>query len=188
MAKHRAGTATSPLHIRGLLSAASIFAVAIFMGLTATGGTYALWNTTASIPGGTVTTGSAELKINNLASYTVPALAPAKLYPGRSIVSAAPMNFSNTGTTKLLFTPTSTVVTVDPSFSGWVDIALTPATATTCSPSSSGSTPVSASVTIAAGAAVSMCLEVRLKATAPASVQGRTVTFSVAVNATQVRP
>ena len=186
MAKHRAGTATSPLHIRGLLSAASIFAVAIFMGLTATGGTYALWNTTASIPGGTVTTGSAELKINNLASYTVPALAPAKLYPGRSIVSAAPMTFSNTGTTKLLFTAASTVVTVDPTFSGWVDIVLT--AATTCSPSAAGSTPVSASVTIAAGAAVSMCLEVRLKASAPASVQGRTVAFSVAVNATQVRP
>ena len=189
MAKHRSATVTGPLHIRKILSAASVFAVAIFFGLAATGGTYALWNTQAPVSGASVTTGSTVLKINDLALYPVPALSPAKLYPGRSVLTAAPLTFSNTGTTALSFTSPTTVVTVSPAFTGQVDIALISTTNATCAPAAEGATPVSTpTVSIAPGANVKMCVEMRLKTSAPASLQGQTATFSVAVNATQVRP
>jgi hypothetical protein len=173
-------------HPRGALAVTAILTGAVVVALTATAGSYALWNGQQSVNAATISSGSTVLTINGVTNYTVPLLNTTTLYPGRSVFTPVPLAFANTGSTPLSFTIGAPTYASATAVSGYLTMALT--SATTCVASTAGVIPSSPAVTVAAGSTVSMCLEVRLAASAPASVQGTAAVFTLPVDYTQVRP
>lgn len=172
---------------RNVLTTTAIFAVAIGGALAATGGTYALWNDNAVPAGSGITTGNTGLTVENVTDYTIPGLNTAQLYPGTSVFTPTPLTIKNTGYTPLQVTPAvATYTSSTNGMSGWLAVALKPATS--CSASAVGVTPVSVAIPrIDPGQSIQVCVEVRLSATAPASVQGGSATFALVLDALQVR-
>jgi alternate signal-mediated exported protein len=169
------------------VATSGIFAVAIAASLLSAGGTFALWNSNRTIQSSQVTGGTAGLTINNVTSYAIAGLDTTKLLPGRSVITASPLTLKNTGTTTLSITP-GTVTHTNPALASELVVAITQAA--TCTLTPSGSTPASFTtpIVLAAGATTTICVEVQLKATAPASVQNQTSTFTAPLTAVQVRP
>lgn len=178
----------SPL--RAVLSTLAVFSGAVVLALTAAGGTYAIWNDLAPVNGGTISSGSSGLTINNASSATIN-LTGTTLLPGRSVVQATPLQFANVGVTPL--NVTSTGITFTPASAALqphLQISLRPAVAATCTVTPDA-TPLPASiapVSFAVAQTIPMCLEVRLSSTAPASVQDAEAAFTINLNAAQVRP
>lgn len=175
--------------IRGVLATIGVLVAGIMIALGAAGGTYALWNEAAPVNGGTISTGTSGLTVNGAQSATVN-LTGTALLPGRSVVQATPLQFTNTGVTKLNVTATS--ITFTPASSAlqpYLQISLRAAVAATCTVTPEAD-PLPASiapVSFAVGQTVPMCLEVRLISSAPASVQDATANFTINLNAAQVR-
>jgi hypothetical protein len=192
MAKHSAGPSRTryAIRVRSLLMSGSVLVVAAVLGLSMANGTYALYNTSTTLGAATITTGSTSLTIDSVTDRTVPSLFPSTLYPGRSLVTAVPLVFANTGSTALSFTIGAATFPVAETVNASISVAVTPATGAACTASVPGQSLVqsSAATTLAAGARISMCLEVRLAATAPASVQATDSVFTVPVAVVQVRP
>jgi predicted ribosomally synthesized peptide with SipW-like signal peptide len=172
---------------RRILTTAGVFAVAIAAALGATGGTYALWSDKAVPAGSAIATGNTGLTVQNVTDYTIPGLSTAQLYPGTSVFTPTPLVLKNTGSTPLQVTPaTATYTSSTNGMSGYLAVALKPATS--CSASAVGVTPVSVAIPrIDPGQTIQVCVEVRLSASAPASVQGGSATFALILNALQVR-
>ena len=175
--------------IKAILSTLAVFAGAILLSVTAAGGTYAIWNSSAPAQGATLASGTTGLTINNLTSVTID-LTGSTLLPGRSVVQSTPLQFTNTGVTPLRVTSPSTVFTpASAALQPYLQISLRPAVAATCTVTPEATAlPASNPVDFAVGQTVPMCLEVRLIATAPASVQNATASFTINLTATQVRP
>jgi hypothetical protein len=172
---------------RTALTTTAVFAVAIGGALAATGTTYALWNDNVAPLGSTVSTGSTGLTVENVGAYAIPGLSTTKLYPGTSVFTMTPLTLKNTGTTPLAITPAAATFTSSTNgMSGYLAVAVRPDTA--CGASAVGVTPVSVGIPrIEVGQSIQVCVEVRLSATAPASVQGGSATFSLQLDALQVR-
>ena len=175
--------------IRAILSAVAVFGGGILLAVTAAGGTYAIWNSSAPAQGATLASGTTGLTINNLTSVSID-LTGSTLLPGRSVVQSAPLQFKNTGVTPLRVTSPSTVFTpASADLQPHLQISLRPAVAATCTVTPEGSPlPAFTPVNFTVGQTVPMCLEVRLLSTAPASVQDATAAFTINLVATQVRP
>jgi hypothetical protein len=192
MARHSAAPTgvRSFFRIRNLVVTSLVLAAAAVFGTASAGGTYALYNSTVTVAPTTISTGSTLLTINSVKDYTVTTLSPAKLYPGRSIITPAPLVFANAGSTPLSFTA-GTVTIAEPGRS-FTTVALTKPTGsngTTCVATATNSPLVTLpATTLAAGASVSLCVEVRLATNAPASLQGTSSTFRLDVAVAQVRP
>ena len=175
--------------IKAILSTVAVFTGGILLAVTAAGGTYAIWNSSAPANGATISSGTTGLTINNLTSVTVD-LTGTTLLPGRSVVQSAPLQFKNTGVTPLRVTSTGTTFTpASAALQPYLQISLRPAVAATCTVTpESTALPATSPVTFSVGQTVPMCLEVRLLATAPASVQDASATFTINLTAAQVRP
>ena len=172
---------------RSVLTTTGVFAVAIGAAIAATGGTYALWNDNAVPAGSGISTGNTGLTVENVTDYTIPGLNLSQLYPGTSVFTSTPLVIKNTGYTPLQVTPAvATYTSSTNGMSGYLAVALK--AATSCGASAVGVTPVSVAIPrIDPGQSIQVCVEVRLSAAAPASVQGGSATFALVLDALQVR-
>jgi len=194
--KHSAGTAKSS-RFRSVVNGLIFLTATVTISLLATGGTYAMWNTTATVKGSTISSGSTALSIKAstaadstlVTDYTVTGLDVTALLPGRSVITASPMTFKNTGTTKLSFS----VASITYANGTMVELSskLTPVLrqSAACSTSPDNAAPVASALPIvmAPGASIPVCLEVGLDASALPSVQGQTASFAITLAVTQVR-
>lgn len=182
-------TARRPSRLRGLLLAVLAIVVAVVVGSAAAGGTYAAWSKTVSAPGGSISTGSIDLTVNDVADLRMPGMTDIPLLPGRSIVSSSALTARNGGTVPLRVSVGSLTVPAGDVLGQNLLVGVrTVAAGQTCSITASGIPASSPPFTLAPGATASLCVEVALKADAPATVQGRSVDFTVALVGEQVRP
>jgi hypothetical protein len=186
-----AHAAVSPQKKRGLVSKVlgliGTISIAVTVALVATGGTYALWNTKATVNASSVTSGSTAITINALPSFPIPQLDATSLLPGRSVVSA-PLDVKNTGTTPVSIT-LGAVMFTSPANALSSSLTVYVRQSATCEATAFGTTPQSFTtpIVLAAGASTTVCVETRLSASAPTTVQGQTAAFSVQLDAVQKR-
>lgn len=175
-----------------LLLGAAAAGGAVILGILAGGGTFAVWNSTASVASAaTLRAGSSSLTVTPLA------LSATGLYPGRTMYAASTVR--NTGTTPLALsldavtgpqtaTPFSAAVTVS---------AGTARSAADCT-AGRGSSVVTVAVgaaphaalaaTVAPGASAIVCIGVGLPANAPAAAAGGAASpLALSISGTQVR-
>jgi hypothetical protein len=176
--------------IRKMLAAVGIFAVAITLGVSAGGSTYALWNVSKPIGAVSLSTGATSITVNGATNYTVPGLTTTQLLPGLTAVSPVILSIVNTGTTPLSLSVGSPVFS-DPSsvLAQNNNLVVSLFQSTTCAQSVDGSStaPWTVPVVVPSGGSVSACLQMTLSASAPASVQGLSATFTLPITGTQVR-
>jgi hypothetical protein len=176
--------------IRRILITTAIFAFAIVFGVSASGTTLALWNHSTPIGAVSLSTGTTGITVNGSTSYTVPGLTTTQLLPGLSAVSPQVLTITNTGTTALSIVPGSPVFS-DPSspLAQNSNLVVSLFQSTTCAQTvdGSGTAAWTTPVVVAPGGTLSACLQMTLSATAPATVQGLSATFSLPIVGTQVR-
>jgi len=183
---------------RTVINGTMLLTAAITISLLATGGSYALWNTTAPVKGATITSGSLALSIKAstaadstlVTNYAVSGLDVNALLPGRSVVTASPMTFKNTGSTRLSFDLSKTIVTYT---AGTTDLTsklapvLRQSAACSLSPAGAAPVPSTSAIVLEPGASLPVCLEVGLNSSAIATVQGKTASFTITLAVTQAR-
>lgn len=173
----------------GLLRAAAAVLGAILVGGLATGGTYALWNTSASVPGATIRSGTAALAVPGALTF-----APTVLYPGVS--NYASVVVSNTGDAALLLRLAALTGPTPTSFSGALTVGIgVVASAGQCVagtfvPSWTGTfasvTPGSiGAIPVAKGSTATVCVSVTLAANAAAGQQGSSAAFALTLAGVQ---
>jgi hypothetical protein len=157
--------------------------------LTATGGSYALWNGTASTSAAPVTSGSSGLLITQQ-----PALDVSALLPGQGVLGT--FAAKNTGTVALDVAISVRGTSSNAAFPGELSVRLGSvsstgacvAGATTWSGRPGTLTTSSAFARVQPGASTIACVQVVLDADAPQTVQGATAALTFAVVGTQVQP
>ncbi|OIH94441.1 TasA family protein [Curtobacterium sp. MCBA15_001] len=193
-ARHRAPRSRA-LRARVLWSAVVVLLVAVLVSLLGTGGTYALWNASASTKGATVKSGTATLTVSPLSAMYSPALGP-----GSSTVGS--FTVRNSGTVPLSVRVMTTATKV--SYAGTTDAVVlgtqtlklaSVASASACRAGLGGASGPLASFdtgsgyyTLPVGATGTACLEVVLASDAPQSVSGAVTDFTLTVTGTQVAP
>lgn len=188
MSRHRATAGGVDRRARRLLAAAAATAGAVLLAVAAAGGTYALWDGSRQVSPGSITAGNTGLTINGVTSYAITGLDVSALYPGHSVITGTPLTVQNTGTTPLHVTP-GTVTFSNPSSPLASQLVVAVREAATCTLTPVASTPPQfTSFDLQPGATTTICVEVQLAATAPASVQGITLGFTAELVGTQVRP
>jgi predicted ribosomally synthesized peptide with SipW-like signal peptide len=192
-ALHRAPRTRRPL--RGLLFSAGLLVVVVAMALLGAGGSYAAWNSSTATNASSVSSGTTSLTVNGVSDYTFPNLNLAGLGPGQSV--SVPLTIANTGSTALSTVVSQTTIVSDSNgLSAELTAAIT--ASSTCSASTSTGTTMAGTrlasftttaspITLAAGASLPICLDIRMDLDAPMSVAGGSTTFSMAITATQVR-
>lgn len=174
-ARHRAYS-TLRISPGGMLAYTSAIAGASIVAVIATGGTYAMWNDSASLNGGTIQSGSLSLTVNDVASYALSGAAWSKLLPG-DVVSQE-VTVKNTGTVP---------GTVSAQTSGSFDPLLVHVKKGSCSGTiggmSSTVSPTDLGV-FAAGEASVVCLQVTMPTDAANTAQGTSQTFTVTFTST----
>lgn len=177
--------------IRGILATAAAVSAAIVLGAGAAGSTYALWNGRTTADAANISTGSIELLVDGQTSAVVTGLDLSPLYPGSSVVRASPLVIKNAGTVPLSVSWTGTEVTSPvTALPSHVIASLRPTTAPTCTLTPDG-TPLPTTLTpftLAPSATATVCLEVRLSASAPGSVMGAGAQIRLTLTGDQVRP
>ena len=191
MARHQRhasrGVSVSRL-IRRVGGAAVVAAAAVVVAVGAAGGTYALWDGSARMAPGTISTGNTGLTINGVTNYPVVGLDTTSLYPGYSTITPTPLTVKNTGTTPLSVTP-GTVTFDNPTSALASQLVVAIRQTATCTPTPFGSTSVPfTSFTLQPGQTILVCVEVQLKSGAPANVQGLSLGFTAPLTGIQVRP
>jgi alternate signal-mediated exported protein len=162
-------------------------AAGVVIALAATSGTYALWNDNEVIAPGELTSGHVALTINDVGDYGITGLDLTELLPGRSVITTTPLTVRNEGSTPLRVTPGSVSFT-DPSGTLASQLVVAVHEAATCILTPTGTTPTSfPNFVLTPGQTTTVCVEVQLKPTAPADVQGNTASFSLVLDALQVR-
>jgi hypothetical protein len=176
--------------IRRMLVTVGIFGVAITLGISAGGSTYALWNVGTPIGAANVSTGVTGITVNGSGSYTVPGLTTTQLLPGLSAVSPTILTILNTGTTPLSVSVGAAVFD-DPSspLAQNNNLAVSLFQSASCSQSvdGSGTAAWTTPTVLAAGASLTACLQMTLSSAAPASVQSLSASFTLPIVGTQVR-
>jgi hypothetical protein len=192
MVKHRADP-TPSVRLRrtaGRIGATSgIFAAAIVCSIAAAGGTFALFNSQATLGAGAVTGGTTGLTINDVADYAITGLDTTKLLPGRSVITATPLTVKNTGNTPLNVTQGAATFS-NPSSTLASNLVVVVRQASTCTLTPVGTTPtgMTTPVRLNVGATMTVCVEVQLLASAPSTVSGALTDFTVPLDGIQVRP
>jgi hypothetical protein len=177
---------------RSILKALAAVTAALFVGVISTGGTYALWNKSATIAGGTVTAGAATLAISTPLSMPSTLLYPGLTTYGVFVVTnsgTVPLQLtvqSLTGVASTPFSQSLTVsVAVDPGAGGTVAdcpaIASYPWSRVATSPTAG-----SLGSTLNVGASATLCVSTALASNAPAAAQGQSVpSFTLTIGGTQ---
>ncbi|HWU57409.1 MAG TPA: hypothetical protein VN045_01730 [Microbacteriaceae bacterium] len=189
-----------PIAVRRPLRSAMFVAfvsciVAVVVALSATAGSYALWNGTATVSGATITAGSSAITINGGATAS---LAFGALGPGESAVT--PLTIVNTGSTPVSLAVTGTSIGTDaaslavaPSLTATLTQVTDPTRCVTGltggqTGALTGFATTAAPVSLAKNASAILCLQLTLATTAPSAVQGQSAAFTMALTGTQVAP
>jgi hypothetical protein len=192
MVKHRAGTALSERATRFAKTssvAAGMIGGAVVLAIGATGGTFALLSDRTDVPAATIESGAVGLTINDVTSYAISGLDVTALLPGRSVGTATPLTLKNTGVTPLSITAGTTVITdASGTLASELIVAVHHTASCTLTPVGTTAASFSTPIVLAPNATATVCVEVQLKSTAPATVRGRTAGFSIPLNAVQVAP
>lgn len=164
--------------------------LAVFLAVVTAGSTYALWSDIATVPGATITAGSATL-----AASTPVGIAGSQLYPGQSVT--VDFTVHNTGDVPLglsvdaLTWPTAAGDAPQQAFADAVTVSVWPKTGDACStqpPASAwtaASTSNSLGVELARGAVQSMCIAAALSLNAPNTAQGGSLDFHLTLGGVQ---
>ncbi len=178
--------------IRSILKALAAVSAALFVGVVATGGTYALWNSSVRIGGGTVKAGAATLVISRPL-----AMSSTLLYPG--LTTYGVFAITNSGDVPLqlnlqsLTGVTSNALTQNLTLSVAVASSAS-ASAADCPAISSypwsrvATAPTAGSLgtTLNVGASATLCVSASLASNAPAAAQGQSApSFTLTVGGTQ---
>jgi predicted ribosomally synthesized peptide with SipW-like signal peptide len=169
--------------------------VAVVTTLLGTGGTYALWNASASTGASTVKSGTAAVTVGPLSAMNTAALGPGSSTTGTFTVK-------NTGTVPLSMRVATTATkvayasTTDATVLGAETLRLSVvSTAADCRAGLGGASGRIAAFdtgtgyyTLPVGASGIGCVEVVLDSTAPQSVAGAVTDFTLTVTGTQVAP
>lgn len=193
--RHETHHAARGASTRTLLAATALLALGTGVVLTGTGSTFALWTASSEATGPTLVSGSTGLTINGETDHVLAGLGLGTLAPGQSVL--APLTLRNTGTTPVGVRVAGTAVTADVNgLAGSLAVSVTPVTpGTSCAAQPPGaehlpldgfSTPSPLS-SLAPGAELAACLEVRLDLASPSSVQGGSAGFVMTFEATQER-
>jgi hypothetical protein len=179
---------------RRILSAAGAVVIATIFALIGTGTSYALWNGRATVNASSVTSGATSITIDGQSTaYALDALDTTKLGPGQSVITPTPFVIQNTGSTRLSVTVAGTTI---PAASAALaaELSLTLSTAATCTIGTAGATgplvgytTTATPIVLAPGASIPVCLQATLDLDAPATLQAKAATFTLAIDATQVR-
>ena len=178
--------------IWSILKALAAFSAAIIVGVVATGGTYALWNSSVNIGGGTVKAGAATLVISRPLT-----MSSTLLYPGLTTYGAFVV--TNSGDVPLQLTLQSLTGVISNGFTQnlTVSVAVAPsasATVADCPAISSypwsrvATAPTAGSLgtTLNVGASATLCVSTSLASNAPAAAQGQSApSFTLTVGGTQ---
>ena len=164
--------------------------LAVFFAIVAAGGTYALWSDSSTVPGATISSGSATLTATNPAGLTSTAL-----YPGDFVTDE--FTVQNTGSVALalrvdaLTWPSATGDPEQQAFAEAVTVSVWPKTGVTCSsaPPASAWTAVSSSnllgVQLARGSVQQLCVTTALALDAPNTAQGGSLDFHLTLGGVQ---
>ena len=174
---HRAATPRRSSH-RLLLTTAALLVLTTTIAVSTTGGTYAYLRSERAIP--LLANGSTTATINTgAATLTTDAgsISMTNLYPGD--VRRAAVTITNTGVVPLALSVTS--ITGPSAANGLVATLAPGACPGTGTPVSTG--PLG--VTLAAGAATTVCLAVSMAVSAPSAAQSLSTTVAVQVTGTQ---
>lgn len=161
-------------------------------------GTHAYWTDSVTVVGATFSTGTIDLKVNNLdANVDFSTINLAGMVPGNS--TAGVLTVKNAGTAPLKYTATSTATNADgKGLAAALTVKVTgdatttgAAPAKTCAGSAlagtgtalSGSV-VSTGRLLAPGASETLCVQVTLPATAPSALQAATTTATLTFSGT----
>ncbi|MEO7005590.1 MAG: hypothetical protein ABI065_01045 [Terrimesophilobacter sp.] len=160
----------------GVLKTLAGVSSAVLIALLATGGTYALWNGEATVPGGTMRAGAASFAVTPIPGQALPTTA---LYPGLTIYGG--YTATNTGDVPLALSVQSLSGSASPTaFSSALSIAVgavgTPAECTAGFPvgwtGGFASPAGTLGLVLAAGQSTTLCLSVTLPVTAANGIQG----------------
>jgi hypothetical protein len=196
------------MRIKRSLQAAALTAIAVVLGLVTVQGSYALWNTAATVPPGTVSAASFEVKMTNTANLQAftnmtltdgtsanLAITPnGTLTPGGSAYGGVAVT-NSTDAGGLFNTVISAAQPGIANVNGgtlatYVSVSAKTATNSSECATSTGYTAISASglpsPTVAKGSATIFCFQVSLSSTAPSTVKGQAVTISVPLTARQL--
>jgi len=169
--------------------------VAIAIAVSASAGSYALWNGATNVTGGSMSAGSAAITINGSTTAT---LALGALGPGES--TTTPLTIANTGSTPVSLAVTDTAIGTDAA-----SLAVAPqltatltsvADPTRCQAGLTGGstgtltgfTTTSAPIVLAKDANATLCLQLSLATSAPSTMQGKSAAFTMSLTGTQVAP
>jgi predicted ribosomally synthesized peptide with SipW-like signal peptide len=158
------------------------------------GGTFALWNSTASVSAGTITSGTLGISVNDGSTSPI-TFTQMPLAPGTAGIAA--VKVTNTGSIPLdLHVLSTTVGSTTNALAPQLRLGVATVTASaSCTGAAvpdpttalaSFSTPASPGLaTLAAGVSTYLCFELKLDSAAPQSVQGGTATFTITLEGNQ---
>lgn len=180
------------LRVPSLLTTAAALAVAVVLAVAGAGGTYALWSTQRSVPGGVITTGSAALAVTGATTMSM-----GQLYPGQT--SSGELVVTNTGTVPLrlrvdaLSSPAATAGSPDQALAAALTMRLWASTGTGCTTlpvtpawtGKAGAAPGELGLVLNPGAAQSLCSALTLDPDTPSTAQGATTSVTLVLGGVQ---
>lgn len=164
---------------RAMLIAASALGGATLLGITALGGTYALWKDSSPMSAGTITSGSLTLKVDGESALTLPSAGWHNMLPGDRITRQLTVSTAGAVST------TVTVASTSSSGSHQVRVRNGACPAVALTGAALGSTPVTLG-TWTANQSSTVCLEVTLPASTPSAAQGTTTPIALSFRAEQI--
>lgn len=188
-ARHRA-----PRRPRWIWPTVTALVVAVVTALLGTGGTYALWNGTASTTASTVRSGTATIATGPLSAMNTAVLGPGTGTTGTFTVrntGSVPLSMRvATTATKVSYATNATTTAVLDELTLRLSVVGAPADCRAGLAGASGRLAAfdtgSSSFTLAAGASAVGCVETVLDADAPQTVAGAVTDFTLTVTGTQV--
>ncbi|MBP2457941.1 hypothetical protein ABID70_000506 [Clavibacter michiganensis] len=177
----------SPLRAAWLTT--GLLTAVVVASLAATGGSYALWNGSASAQPAGVTSGTSALVVTQQS-----ALDSSRLLPGQGAIGT--FTAKNTGTVPLDVAVSARGTSSNSAFLGELSVRIGPVASTSACVSGATTwsgrpgqlTTSSGFVRIQPGASAVVCSEVVLDQDAPQTVQGSTGQLTFALTGTQVKP
>lgn len=178
--------------IRSILKALAVVSAALLVGVVATGGTYALWNSSVKISGATVKAGAATLVISRPLTMSSTLLYPGLSTYGVFVVTNSgdvPLQLNLQSLTGITSNPLTQNLTVSVAVASSAGATVADCLAISSYPWSRVATaPTAGSLgtTLNVGASATLCVSTSLAANAPAAAQGQSApTFTLTVGGTQ---